>query len=33
VFGARAKIYARGGHCGNMRFRDNVAHMLNVFKN
>ena len=33
VFGARAKIYSRGGHCGNMRFRDNVAHMLNVFKN
>jgi len=33
VFGARAKIYARGGHCGNMTFRDNVAHMINVFKN
>jgi hypothetical protein len=33
VFGARAKIYPRGGHCGNMTFRDNVAYMLNVFKN
>jgi hypothetical protein len=33
VFGARAKIYARGGHLGNMTFKDNVAYMLNVFKN
>jgi hypothetical protein len=33
VFGARAKIYPRGGHCGNMTFRDNVVYMLNVFKN
>jgi hypothetical protein len=32
VFGARAKIYSRGGHLGNMTFRDNVAHMLDVFK-
>jgi len=32
VFGDRAKIYPRGGHCGNMDFRDNVAHMINVFK-
>jgi hypothetical protein len=31
VFGDRAKIYPRGGHCGNMDFRDNVAHMVNVF--
>jgi hypothetical protein len=31
VFGARAKIYPTGGHCGNMEFRDNVAHMLSVF--
>jgi len=31
VFGARAKIYPIGGHCGNMEFRDNVAHMLSVF--
>ncbi len=32
VFGARAKIYPTGGHCGNIAFRDNVAHMVNVFK-
>jgi hypothetical protein len=32
VFGARAKIYARGGHLGNMTFRDNIAYMINFFK-
>ncbi len=32
VFGDRAKIYPKGGHCGNMSHRDNVAHMINVFK-
>ena len=32
VFGSRAKIYPTGGHCGNMAYRDNVAHMLSVFK-
>ncbi len=32
VFGERAKIYPRGGHCGNMEYRDNVAHMVNVFR-
>jgi hypothetical protein len=31
VFGERATIYPRGGHCGNMDFRDNVTHMVNVF--
>ena len=31
VFGARATLYPKGGHCGNMDYRDNVAHMLNVF--
>ena len=31
VFGDRAKIYPRGGHLGNMEFRDNVTHMINVF--
>ena len=30
VFGDRAKIYPKGGHCGNMSHRDNVAHMLKV---
>ena len=31
VFGDRAIIYPHGGHCGNMNYRDNVAHMLQVF--
>ena len=33
VFGARAKIFPRGGHLGNLTFRDNIDHLLNVFKN
>jgi len=33
VFGSRAKIYPHGGHLGNMTYRDNVADMINVFKN
>ena len=32
VFGERAKIYPRGGHCGNMDYPDNVAHMIGVFQ-
>ena len=32
VFGARAKIYVKGGHCGNMAYKDNIAHMINFFK-
>lgn len=32
IFGERAKIYPRGGHCGNMEYVDNVAHMLGVFE-
>jgi pimeloyl-ACP methyl ester carboxylesterase len=32
VFGDRAKIYPKGGHCGNMDYRDNVAYMVNVFR-
>ena len=32
VFGDRATIYPVGGHCGNMDYRDNVAHMVNVFR-
>ncbi len=32
VFGDRAKIYPRGGHMGNLVYRDNVAHMIGVFK-
>ena len=31
VFGDRAKIYPYGGHCGNMSYRDNVAHMIDTF--
>jgi hypothetical protein len=31
VFGERAKIYPYGGHCGNMSYRDNVAHMVDTF--
>lgn len=31
VFGDRAKIYPRGGHLGNMEYRDNVDHMVRVF--
>jgi predicted alpha/beta-fold hydrolase len=31
VFGERAVIYPKGGHLGNMEYRDNVAHMLSVF--
>ena len=31
VFGDRAVIYPHGGHCGNMNYRDNVAHMVSVF--
>jgi len=32
VFGERAKIYPTGGHLGNMEYKDNVAHMVDVFK-
>lgn len=31
VFGERATIYPFGGHCGNINYRDNVAHMLATF--
>lgn len=30
VFGDRARIYPRGGHCGNMQYVDNVSHMLRI---
>jgi hypothetical protein len=33
VFGPRAKIYPYGGHLGNMTYKDNIAHMINIFKN
>ena len=31
VFGDRAQIYIKGGHCGNMDYPDNVAHMIDFF--
>ena len=31
VFGARAKIYPNGGHCGNIDHYTNVAHMVRFF--
>ncbi|WP_300455675.1 hypothetical protein [Desulfobacula sp.] len=33
IFQARAKIYPRGGHCGNIDHKDNVAYMINFFSN
>jgi len=33
VFGSRAKIYPRGGHCGNLEHRDNLAYITGFFKN
>ena len=33
VFGARAKLYPFGGHCGNMGYAANVAYMLDAIKN
>jgi hypothetical protein len=33
MFRDRAKIYPKGGHCGNMEYPDNVAHMLSFFQN
>jgi hypothetical protein len=32
VFKIRSKIYPRGGHCGNMEYKDNVAYMVEYFK-
>jgi hypothetical protein len=31
VFGDRAKIYIKGGHVGNLDYRDNVADMIDFF--
>jgi hypothetical protein len=31
TFGSRATIYPVGGHCGNMMYKENVAHMLGFF--
>jgi hypothetical protein len=32
VFGDRAKIYPKGGHCGNMAYPENVAYIIGFFK-
>ena len=32
VFGARARIYPRGGHCGNLEHRDNIAYIVQFFQ-
>lgn len=33
IFKSRAQIYPKGGHCGNMAYKDNVEFMVNYFKN
>jgi predicted alpha/beta-fold hydrolase len=33
IFQARAKIYPKGGHCGNMDHKENVAYMIDFFSN
>ena len=33
VFGDRAKVYPRGGHLGNVAYKDNVNHMVEFLKN
>jgi len=32
TFGPRLTVFPAGGHCGNLRFRDNVAAMLDFFR-
>lgn len=32
LFGERAKIYPRGGHLGNLEYKDNIAYMVDFFK-
>jgi hypothetical protein len=31
VFGDRAKIYNKGGHVGNLDYRDNIADIIDFF--
>ncbi|MCW5784314.1 MAG: VacJ family lipoprotein [Nitrospirales bacterium] len=33
VFGPRAKIYPRGGHCGNLDHRTTLSYIVNFFRN
>ena len=32
LFGERIKIYPRGGHLGNLEYKDNLAYMVNFLK-
>jgi pimeloyl-ACP methyl ester carboxylesterase len=32
LFGERAKIYPRGGHLGNLEYKENLAYMVNFFR-
>ena len=32
LFGERAKIYPRGGHLGNLEYKENLAYMVAFFK-
>jgi hypothetical protein len=32
LFGERIKVYPRGGHLGNLEYKDNMAYMVNFFK-
>lgn len=31
VFGERARIYPKGGHCGNLAYKDNIAYLTDFF--
>ncbi|HSA82767.1 MAG TPA: hypothetical protein VLE23_18260 [Geminicoccaceae bacterium] len=33
LFGERAQIYPKGGHAGNMEYKDNVAYLIDFFTN
>ncbi|HJW31244.1 MAG TPA: hypothetical protein VJ508_18580, partial [Saprospiraceae bacterium] len=33
IFGQRLRVYPYGGHLGNMNYTENVAYMLQFFKN
>jgi hypothetical protein len=32
LFGKRSKVYPRGGHLGNLEYRDNMADFIGFFK-
>ena len=32
LFGERAKVYPRGGHLGNVEYKENLSYMVNFFK-